>query len=404
MFSRTTLQSIAFLLVLSALFGQGLLALLCVLLLLTAGLARLWDRWSLARISYERTLSHQRAFPGDEVELAIRIANRKLLPLARLEVLDLIPQGLEVLDHTMLHDPEGRTLLERSTSLRWYEALTWRYRLRCHERGVYRLGPAQLTAGDPFGFYRTEYTVSQRTSLVVYPRLLSLEELGLPPRHPLGELRARHLIHDPLRTVGVRDYHPDDPLKSVHWSATARTGSLQTRIYESTTSREVALFLDLDSFEHYWEGIDEQLVERAISAAATVANACIADGYAVGFYANGAPVEHEQLPYLAPSRSPAQLALIMETLARLTAVSVTPMARLLQIADGTLSSGATVLLVSSIKPAATRAALMRLRERGYQVVWLYVADDAPPTAPGVIVYHAPSQIEWRAQQAESYAR
>src|SRR5690606_8096188 len=124
------------------LFGQGLLALLCVLLLLTAGLARLWDRWSLARISYERTLSHQRAFPGDEVELAIRIANRKLLPLARLEVLDLIPQGLEVLDHTMLHDPEGRTLLERSTSLRWYEALTWRYRLRCHERGVYRLGPA----------------------------------------------------------------------------------------------------------------------------------------------------------------------------------------------------------------------------------------------------------------------
>ncbi len=48
------------------------------------------------RLDYERELSHPRAFPDDEIELAIRIANRKPLPLARLDVRDSIPAGLEL--------------------------------------------------------------------------------------------------------------------------------------------------------------------------------------------------------------------------------------------------------------------------------------------------------------------
>src|SRR5262245_25291094 len=104
MFGRHTLQSVAFLLLLSLVMGQGLLALLCTLLLLTAGLARLWDRWSLARVSYLRELSHPRAFVGDQVELAIRIANRKPLPLAHLDIRDRIPAGLKVIGHDLKMD------------------------------------------------------------------------------------------------------------------------------------------------------------------------------------------------------------------------------------------------------------------------------------------------------------
>ena len=61
------------LLALALLAGQGLLALICILLLLTAGMTRLWDRWSLMRVTYQRELSQPRAFLDDEVELVIRI-------------------------------------------------------------------------------------------------------------------------------------------------------------------------------------------------------------------------------------------------------------------------------------------------------------------------------------------
>jgi uncharacterized protein (DUF58 family) len=405
MFSRNTLQGLAVLLALALVAGQALLALICILLLLTAGMTRLWDRWSLVRVSYQRELSQPRAFPGDEVELVIRIANRKPLPLVALAVREIVPANLEVRGHDKRLDTEGRQMLSRITSLRWYESIVWRYRLRCTARGAYRLGPAQIEGGDPFGFYRTLKEIPERTSLIVYPRLLPLEELGLPPRHPLGDLRARQLIRDPLRTIGVRDYHPDDPLKDVHWTATARTGALQTRIYEPTTAREVAIFLDLDSFERYWQGIDEQQVERLISAAATVAQAGLDDGYAVGLYVNGAPFEYEQFVRLPPGRSPAQIERIMETLARLTPYSVTPMARLLRATAADLPWGATLLLISAIAPEGTRAALLRQCERGRNVTWLYLGEDRPPPVPGVLVRHAPPQSDWRGNgQARPPAR
>jgi uncharacterized protein (DUF58 family) len=395
MFRPSTIQGLFVLLALSLVAGQGLLALMCILLLLTAGLAWLWDRWSLLRVAYSRELSQPRAFPGDEVELAIRIANRKPLPLVALAVRDIVPANLEIAGHDRRLDNEGRQVIHRVTSLRWYESVVWRYRLRCTARGAYRLGAAQIEGGDPFGFYRTIKDIPERTSLIVYPRLLPLDDLGLPPHHPLGELRARALISDPLRTVGVRDYHPDDPLKDVHWAATARTGTLQTRIYEPTTAREVAIFLDLDSFERYWQGIDEEQVERLISAAATLAQAGLEDGYAVGLYVNGAPVEFEQFVRLPPGRSPAQLGRIMETLARLTPYSVVPMARLLRTATADLPWGATLLLLSGIAPESTRAALLRQRERGRDVAWLYLGEDDPPSVPGVLVRHAPPRGDWR---------
>ena len=398
MFRRSTIQGLVVLLALSLVTGQGLLALMCILLLLTSAMARLWDRWSLLRVGYGRELSQTRAFPGDEVELAIRISNRKPLPLVGLVVRDIVPASLEIVGHDRRLDTEGRQVINRVTSLRWYESIIWRYRLRCTARGAYRLGPAQIEGGDPFGFYRTLKDVPDRTSLVVYPRLLPLEELGLPPRHPLGDLRARALIRDPLRTVGVRDYHPEDPLKDVHWTATARTGALQTRIYEPTTAREVAIFLDLDSFERYWQGIDEAQVERLISAAATLAKAGLEEGFAVGLYVNGAPAEFEQFVRLPPGRSPVQFELIMETLARLTPYSVAPMARLLRTTTTDLPWGATLLLLSAIAPESTRAALLRQRERGRDVAWLYLGEDAPPAVPGIFVRHAPPRGDWRRQQ------
>jgi uncharacterized protein (DUF58 family) len=399
MFRRNTLQGLVFLLILALIAGQGLLALICVLLLLTAGMTRLWDRWSLLRVTYQRELNQPRAFPDDEVELVIRVANRKPLPLVGLTIRDLVPANLHVIGHDNQFDTEGRQVLYRSASLRWYESIVWRYRLRCTARGAYRMGPAQIEGGDPFGFHRSVCEIAERTSLIVYPRLLRLEELGLPPRHPLGDLRARQLIRDPLRTVGVRDYHPDDPLKDVHWTATARTGALQTRIYEPTTAREVAIFLDLDSFERYWQGIDEEQVERLISAAATVAQAGLADGYAVGLYVNGAPFEFEQFVRLPPGRSPAQLERIMETLARLTPYSITPIARLLRTTTADLPWGATLLLISAIAPEGTRAALLRQRERGRDVAWLYLGEDQPPIVPGVPVRHAPPRADWRGSRA-----
>lgn len=401
MFRRSTIQSLFFLLVIALVLRVPLLVLLSALLLLTIGIAWLWNRYALARVTYEREFSTTRAFPGDQVELVVRITNRKPLPLAMLEIRDRLPAGLDFESGDIHFDRDDRQALQRSTSLRWYERVVWRYSARCLKRGAYRAGPAQLDASDPFGFFRSSSQSALGAGLIVYPRLLSLPELRLPARNPLGALTARKLIRDPLRTVGVRDYQPDDPIKDVHWAATARTGTLQTRIYQPTTARELAIVLDLDSFEAYWHGVDEEQIERSISAVATLAQSGLGEGYAVGLYVNGAPAQFEQLVRLPPGRSPVQLERIMETLARLTPYSVTPIARVLRMAATDLPRGATILLVSAIQPAVTRAELARLRERGRAVAWLYLGSDSPPHVPGIAVHHAPPAQDWRGAQPNS---
>jgi uncharacterized protein (DUF58 family) len=394
-YQRITIYFLGLLLVVAVLAQQPVLALFGLLLLLATGTAWLWNRWSLVRLAYQARLSAERAFPGVIVELQLQLANRKPLPLASVHVRELIPPGLRLLDVPPDRDFHGRQVIQRSTSMGWYEGLTWRFRLACDERGAYRLGPTEIESGDPFGFLRSIREEPRHSRLLVYPRLLPLESLGLPARRPIGEMRARHVIRDPLRTVGVRDYHPDDPLKDVHWPATARVGTLQTRIFEATTSRTLAMFLDLDTFEQYWEGLDPDQVERLISAAATLAQAAVDEGYAVGLYVNGAPAEQEQLARLPPSRSPSQLQLILETLAQMTSLSLTPMARLLRQAGGQVPWGATLLLLSAIKPEATRAALLGQRERGRSVIWMYMGEDQPPALRGVSVVHAPPRGDWR---------
>lgn len=399
MFRRNAVLSLVLVLLLAVVVQQTLLALLCALLLLTAGLTALWSRWALRRVSYERQLSQLRAFPGDEIELTIRITNRKPLAVARLDMREMLPTGIELNDPDQTLDQHGRRLLQRTSGLGWYERVTWRYRLRCPMRGAYRFGPVQLEAGDPFGFSQTLLDIPDQQTLLVYPRLLPLQELGLPPRHPLGDLRARQLVRDPLRTVGVRDYHPDDPLKDIHWSATARVGTLQTRVYETTTAFELAIFLDLDTFTYYWEGVDPAQIERMISAAASLAQQYLEEGYAVGLYVNGAPAQFEQLVQLPPSRSPTQLEHLLDVLARLVPYSITPMARLLRPAAVNLPWGATVLLISSIAPPETQAALARLRERGRRVAWLFMGEGTPPALPSVIVHHAPPVQDWQRKPA-----
>ncbi|RMD79375.1 MAG: DUF58 domain-containing protein, partial [Chloroflexi bacterium] len=226
--------------VLALLFRQAALMLFTVMLLVSMSTARLWQRWSLQRVAYRRELSQTRAFPDDEVTLTITLTNRKLLPLVQIQIFDAIPSGVQVLDGpVMFSGSRQHNLLRRSTRLRWYERVIWRYRLRCERRGTFRFGPAQAQSGDPFGIYRSETTFAADATLLVYPRLRSLAELGLPARDPLGLVRASALLRDPLRVVGVREYTPSDPLKDIHWAATARTGTLQTRVYEPTTAHVV---------------------------------------------------------------------------------------------------------------------------------------------------------------------
>jgi uncharacterized protein (DUF58 family) len=396
MFKPDATQLIVGLFVLALLLGQEGFALLLGLVLLALAVARGWSRVVLRGVHYERRFRQDRAFVGDEVVVDLHIRNPKLLGVPGLRIRDSLSARLFVVDTRVLpHTQGGVRQTERWTTLRAYEAVNWHMTVRCEERGYFAFGPVSLLATDPWGLYTVEATLSARDALVVYPKLVPLASLGFHPRHPLGDLRAsQRLLTDPARTVGIRDYQQGDPFKAIHWGATARRNEMQTRIYEPTTSQEIAIALDLDTFEHYWEGQQPELAEWMISAAASIATAVSDARWSLGLYANCATADQEQFVRLAPNRSPAQLGLVMETLAKLVPYSIAPMPNILRRLGPTLPWGATLLVISSVPSEAMQHALLRLAERGRHILWLFCGPQAPPPVPGVDVRHIVPDEPW----------
>jgi len=374
---------------------QNGLTLLGVLLVSVSLVARLWNHYALYRVTYARRLEPRRAFIGETVELEIAVENWKLLPVGWMRIEDEWPAALRLV--TGEEDLHASSLPERVTllntfSLRWYERVRIHYHILCQERGYYRLGPAQVTSGDIFALFRDEYSFPALNWLIVYPRILPIEELGLPPKDPFGEVKAwQRIYEDPSRTIGVRDHHPDDGFRRVHWKATARKQKLQVKVYEPTTSFTLVTFVNVATFDKYWYGTIPELLERCITVAASICHFATERRYVVGLIANGCIPRSDQPIKVLPGRSPQQLTRILEALAAVTPIAMQDISDLLSRESPRLPWGATLAVVTANVNDELCSTLLRLHAAGRRLVLISLSQDSPDPAVSelILTYHLP---------------
>lgn len=369
--------------------GQGLVIGFGVMGLLVAGVAWFWNRVSLEDLSYERQLSQQRVFIGEEFTIQITLTNKKPLPLGKVSVEDDFPESIEVADADMVLSPYPETnTMRHATSMAWYDRVRWEYTAKCSRRGYFRLGPVRIESGDLFGFFNSEATLRDRGYVLVYPKVYSLEELGIPSARPLGDTKGGiRIFEDYSRPMGIRDYQRGDPLKIVDWKATARMDSLQVRTYEPSSSITVTLVVAVDTAARYWEGYSSINLERVITAAASFASYAHERQYSLGLFSNGTPILADRPMRIPPNRLPEQLTIILEALATLRPLAMGPMVTLLAENSRRFPLGSTIVIVTAFLPEEFAEVIRSLKTHGYQVVVVYVGDgDCPQLAEGVIVH------------------
>jgi uncharacterized protein (DUF58 family) len=369
-------------------FRERAPTLLGLLTLVTAGASWLWARYSLKGVAITRTLDTDRVFPGEQVVMQVTIVNRKLLPLAWLDIEDRIPERLRIVEQEVVPSGvPGMDVLRITTAMRWYERVTWRFHVTCTTRGSFTFGPTILRSGDLFGFFTSREQLEQYSSVMVFPTVVQLEDIDIPPRHLFGDLRARRqMISDPSRTIGVRDYHPEDSFRYVHWNATARAQRLQTKVFEPTTTVQFGVFLNLDTFQHYWEGIDYDRAENAITVAASLAMRAISERHAVGMYANGVVGGSDQPLRIRPGRSPEQAGVILAGLAKLSTVASLNFPRLLRTETVRFPWGSTIVVVTPLMSAPLAGVMADLAHSGHRVVLVGIDDVETPPIRGLIAF------------------
>ncbi len=378
--------------VVGALLRNATLMAMTGFMLVIVAVAWGWSRGALSGLVYRRRFQHRRVFPGEEIELQVVVENRKLLPLAWLQVQDEWPLAFAPKEEDRLTESSvpDKAYLTNTYTLRWYQRVRRRIPLLAQRRGVFAVGPAYVLSGDPFNLFERGRVLAPVERLIVYPEIKTLAELGLPVKEPLGEHRTQQqLFEDLSRIMGVRDYHPEDDLRHIHWKATARVGALQTRVYEPTRSVNLVLCLNVATFEQHWRGVWPDMLEYEVSTAASLAYWGASRHYAVGVVANGTLAHADQPFRVLPSHSRDQLMRLLETLAGVSYFVTADFGRFLLEESPRLPWGATLVMLTPYLNESIQASIIRLRDSGRRLVLIVLGKQAPDDLPGVLSYHLP---------------
>ena len=121
----------------------------------------------------------------------------------------------------------------------------YEYHLRSGKRGQFVIGPVTAEFSDPFGLSLHRHAIDDGDILTVTPAAVELPVTGLAGARGHDGVTATRIRANPSDDdVMTREYRHGDPMRRVHWAATARHGELMVRQEESVTTPEATIILD----------------------------------------------------------------------------------------------------------------------------------------------------------------
>jgi uncharacterized protein (DUF58 family) len=134
------------------------------------------------------------------------------------------------------------------------------------QRGWLKINSCKLSTSFPFGFFIKTKTVPIQLETLIYP---AIQKLDLPKTFPSGE-GAGKLIRSTGTEIGtIREFKPGDPLNSIHWKTTAKTGELRTKEFTAEGSKKISIFLNVQD-NQTGKTIDPLKLERRVSETASL--------------------------------------------------------------------------------------------------------------------------------------
>lgn len=340
--------------------------------LLALGFLQRWvlSRFGIRGLSYHRRFSKQAAFEGEEAELIEVIRNDRPLFLPWLRAESRISPYLRFGRQDNL-SVVGERYHKSVFTLRPFQQITRRHRVRLTHRGAYDAGNVSLTLGDLLGAEGKGAELYSPARILVYPRLMESEELPLPVSRLQGELIVRrHLLQDPFLINGIRDYRAGDAIRDIHWPATARMGSLQVKTHDDTADTKLLAVINVQMSEGQWGELmdyEQAEIERAISIAATMCVQALRGGVAAGFAAN-MPMDTDEAPViLPPERYASREEELLSAFARLRILRCRNFLSFLD--DLSFLRGTDILLLSAYTSESVEEKIQYLRYLGNTVTW-----------------------------------
>lgn len=193
------------------------------------------------RLGVHRVLAPDVIAVGDDSVVSLTLTNPQGHSGMATAWRDLVPNGIRP-QHAKPLPLEGAA---GTRFLNGTGALVVRHRVRADARGIFDIGPLVVLRRDPFGLARCEYSLGPAGRLVVTPRVDPLSEDELETFGGDGsELQVLRRTSPEADELIAREYRAGDPMRRVHWRATARFGELMVRQEEQRSNPEAWIVFD----------------------------------------------------------------------------------------------------------------------------------------------------------------
>jgi uncharacterized protein (DUF58 family) len=234
----------------------------------------------------------------------------------------------------------------------------WFERGTCERRGLYTIGPTTIHTGDPLGIFKVAISYPGTSNMMVMPPIFRLPEIRIAPGGRIGDgANISHSWEEAVTVSGVREYHPGDSLRHIHWPTSARKGDLFVRSYDNTPTSDQWIFLDMNARVHAGEGQDAS-EEHGVILAASLMNWSLENGRPVGFGSNG-----RKLSWYQPRLEETQKWVILRALA-LLALGDQPYRKLLDVARKSIRFRSSVILITPDSEGTWLDPLLMMRKNG----------------------------------------
>ena len=328
-------------------------------------------------ISYDRKFSQRSVYEGERVEMVEVIRNRKILPVpwirveSRLSPFLRFGRGAQGEEREISADQYHKSVFYLGS----FSQITRHHEVTCLKRGHYEAGSVALTAGDLMAVWKKSRQMKLDCALDVYPRFLSEDELDTPSTRWQGELTVkRWIMPDPFLVSGIRDYQEGDPLRDVHWRASARTGTLQVKTRDYTADPRMLVVLNVQASEEQWGDLmdyEQEGIEQGIRIAATLCRRALDAGVEAGFASNACLTGEKgsgKTILIPARRSSDQLEILLTTMAQMEIHREVTFPTFLEaLCD---LQGADILILSTYESESIQARVDMLRAAGNSVTMM----------------------------------
>src|SRR4051795_412016 len=213
-------------------------------LLLVVALAWAWVRLSNRPFRVRRGWGDTEHVEGDDVPVVVELDASASVPPAAATLVERV----------------GRLGEQRHGLRRNGRRLSVRYVLGQLPRGRYVFDDVRVEVADPFGLECVAVPLPAPGALLVYPRLVRLEQLfSETGAHSPDGRRLLLRRQSGFELHGVREYAQGESLRRVHWRSTAHRGELMVKELEDAPRDEIAVVLDADATAVVGESFDVQV-------------------------------------------------------------------------------------------------------------------------------------------------